>query len=74
MSTEGLLREAVSHQQAGRVREALRLYESILADQPEHPQALNLAGVAHAGMGNSRRAIGLLRKAANVQPGDPEVH
>ena len=46
MRTEDALREAVRHQQAGRVREALRLYEGILADEPANPHALNFAGVA----------------------------
>ena len=43
MSSERALRQAVNHQQAGRVREALRLYENILAAEPEHPHALRRA-------------------------------
>ncbi len=74
MSSDRELRAAVNHQRVGRVREALRLYEVILANEPEHPHALNFAGVAHAQMGNGRRAIELLRKAIDVQPGNPQAH
>lgn len=73
MSTEQRLREAVGHQQAGRANDALEICEIILADQPEHIVALNLAGIAHAQMGNGWRAIELLQRAVNAQPGNPDT-
>lgn len=66
-----LLAEAVAHHQAGRLAEAERLYRRILADQPDHPDALHLLGlVAHA-CGHGDHARQLIGQAVRLRPDAP---
>ncbi len=59
---------ALDHLQAGEPGEALTLYRRVLDLQPDHPEALNLGGVAAFQAGDARRAEKLLRQAVAVHP------
>lgn len=73
-SIRAALDEAIRHHQAGRLIEARRLYERILAADPDHPDALNLLGmIEHAG-GDTTRAIGLVERAIACNPQVPGFH
>lgn len=62
------LQDAVSLHQMGRVGEALPLYQTFLANQPRHPDALNYCGLAMYQLGDANRALGLIEAAIKVEP------
>jgi tetratricopeptide (TPR) repeat protein len=68
------LQTAVAHHQAGRLDEAERLYQRILAEQPGHADALHLLGVATHQRGNHARAIDLIRQAIAIHPAAASYH
>ena len=68
------LQRALPLLQAGRSREALRLYRRVLKIYPDHADALNLSGIATFQLGNVERALKLIRKALAVQPDHVDAH
>jgi len=68
------LREAVAHHQAGRLDQAAALYARVLEAAPDHPDALNLAGVAAAQAEAFVRAEALIRRAVALAPGIAQFH
>ncbi len=68
MELNEILENAFGHHQRGELNEALGLYYQVLELAPEHSQALNLAGVAHAGLGEDEAAIAKLEKATHLYP------
>ena len=70
MSSEAALQEALAHHQAGRLSQAERIYERILASEPRHADALHLLGVAAHQGGEHRRAISLICAAVEAVPGN----
>ncbi|MBF0463044.1 MAG: tetratricopeptide repeat protein [Magnetococcales bacterium] len=68
----GLEQALLAHQQ-GRVAEAIRQYQHLLAHHPHHPAALaNLASL-QAHQGNSAEALALYQKAIQVGAATPEL-
>jgi protein O-GlcNAc transferase len=65
---------AISHHQAGRLREAERLYRRILAAHPQHSQAMHCLGVLAHQMGHNDVAIDLIRRALLLNPNDADCH
>lgn len=59
---------------AGRVREALASYRRALAHDPDHFDALHMAGVAHQQLGATAEAIAHLERATALVPHDPAGH
>ena len=59
----GKLREAVGHQQAGRLAAAKRLYEEVLRIDPNQAVALNLLGMIRVQEGMAGQGLELIRKA-----------
>jgi tetratricopeptide (TPR) repeat protein len=59
---------ALQLHQAGRLQEAERLYRQVLAQQPEHVDALHLLGVTAAQLGRGDVAVDLLRRAIALRP------
>ena len=57
--------------QQGRVREAIVCFQSILADDPEHPDANDAMGRLVIAMGKKKAAIGFFRKAVAAQAQNP---
>lgn len=58
-----LLQEGRTHHQAGRLSEAARLYETVLAQQPEHAEAAHLLGLVAYRLGRLDEACELIRRA-----------
>ncbi|MGA2500518.1 MAG: tetratricopeptide repeat protein [Tepidisphaeraceae bacterium] len=65
---------AVQHHQAGQLPQAEQLYRQILAQQPNHADALHLLGVIARQVGRSDIAVDLIRRAIALKPNDPEAH
>ena len=69
-----LLSQAVGALEAGRPSEAAKLCRQVLKRSPDHPDALNLAGVAAFHLGDAERALKLLRSATARRPEQVESH
>ena len=65
------LQQAFEYHQAGKLAQALPIYEKILAVQPDHADALHLSGVIAHQTGDHERAIGLIHKAIQKRPNNP---
>ena len=68
------LQQAVTLLQAGYARDALRLYRDVLKVEPDHPEALNLGGVATFQLGNAKQGLKLLRAAIVARPDYVDAH
>jgi tetratricopeptide (TPR) repeat protein len=65
---------ALQHHRAGRLPEARQIYEQILFDHPNHSGALlNLAAIFDQ-LGQSARAVELIRRAVSAAPTDAVAH
>jgi tetratricopeptide (TPR) repeat protein len=62
------------HHQQGRLDEADRLYQSVLAQQPGDPDALHLVGVVALQKGDYRRAADQIGQAIARNPGSAAYH
>ena len=65
------LQEALRHHQAGRLRDAARLYQSVLKAHPRNADALHLLGLIAHQDGQHARARTLLARALKERPNDP---
>jgi len=74
MTLQQQLESALSHHQAGRLAEAERICREILAQQPDHAEALNLLGVLAGQMGRLDAALELIRRAIQQNPDFAEAH
>jgi tetratricopeptide (TPR) repeat protein len=63
-----LFLEALAEYQAGRLPQSERLCEQVLAADPNHAEALHLAGIAAFLSGRHQRAVELIRNAIAVNP------
>jgi tetratricopeptide (TPR) repeat protein len=68
------LQIALQHHQHGRLEEAARLYQAILADQPRHVEALHLLGVVAHQKGDHARAVLLIGRAVAGDPNNAIYH
>jgi tetratricopeptide (TPR) repeat protein len=64
---------ALQHHQAGRLYEAQQLYARILAQQPNHADAMHLLGVIAHEVGREKIAVTLIRGAIALNPNLPEA-
>ena len=62
---------ALQHHQAGRLQPAEQLYRQILAQQPQHAEALHLLGVIANQTGHSGEAVNLIGQAIALNPRFP---
>ncbi|MBB6250028.1 tetratricopeptide repeat protein [Nitrospirillum iridis] len=75
MRTVGeVLAVALEHHRAGRLADACALYSSLLAQEPEQPDALHLLGVATAQRGGAVEAEPLIARAIALHPGVADFH
>ncbi|TWB79616.1 tetratricopeptide (TPR) repeat protein [Nitrospirillum amazonense] len=75
MRTVGeVLAVALEHHRAGRLADAGALYSSLLAQEPEQPDALHLLGVATAQAGRAAEAEPLIARAIALRPGVADFH
>ena len=72
--TQRLFAAALSDHQAGRLKEAERLYLKILKADSRHADALHFLGVLNHQMGNSDSAVKLIREAIAQNPWAPAFH
>ncbi len=63
LSIDQAIALALQHHQAGRLKEAEPLYQQVLAQQPNHPDALHYLGVLAHQAGRSDIALDLIGKA-----------
>src|SRR5438270_7043131 len=71
---EQILRIAVEHHQAGQLDAAAQGYEEILASDPNHGDALHLAGCVRYQKDDRDAGIALVRQAIEVNPGLALAH
>ena len=63
-----MLRKGVAHHQAGRLKEAIALYDAILLEAPTHADTLHLRGFATFLSGDAATAVEYLEKAIRQNP------
>jgi predicted O-linked N-acetylglucosamine transferase (SPINDLY family) len=68
IATAGLLAAAFVHHRAGRIREALAVYESILSRDPAHVEALHHAAIATWQTGDAANAVRRMHQALALDP------
>jgi Flp pilus assembly protein TadD len=59
---------ASRHFQAGRLKEAVQIYQQILESHPDHPRALHALGVISFRSGNGEAAFDLIKRAVAIKP------
>ena len=69
-----LLAQAIDHHQAGRLDQALALYDQILSAQPRHHDALYLSGVVAAQRQDFAKAVDSIRQAIKLSSKVPGYH
>jgi predicted TPR repeat methyltransferase len=74
MKTVQTLQSARQHHQACRLPEAQALYDQILGQEPNHPEALQLRGILAAQLGHHDEAADLIGRAIALKPNYPEAH
>jgi tetratricopeptide (TPR) repeat protein len=68
------LSTALRDHQSGRLEQAARIYQGILAQHPDHADALHLLGVVALQQGNPQRAVELIGRAIAVNPSAAAFH
>ena len=72
MATAGdELEQAVRSHQAGDLEAAERLYQAVLAVQPNHPDVLHLLGLVALQSGRLEQAVPWIQRAIAVRPDNP---
>ncbi|MGD0389410.1 MAG: tetratricopeptide repeat protein, partial [Tepidisphaeraceae bacterium] len=66
MTLQEQLESGLSHHQAGRLAEAKRIYRQVLAQQPNHADALHLLGVLAGQTDRLDEAVNLIRQAIAI--------
>jgi tetratricopeptide (TPR) repeat protein len=72
--SSALLQQAREHHQAGRLAEALAMYEQILSTDPQNDQALHLLGLVHFQLKQFTPAAECFRRSIEVNSNVPESH
>jgi tetratricopeptide (TPR) repeat protein len=65
---------ATGHHGAGRLQEAMAIYQQVLAVDPRNADALHLLGVAAHQHGEHQQGIDDVRRAIAIQPANPIFH
>jgi len=73
-SPNQLLQSAIQYHQRGRLAEAEQLYRKVLAQQPDHADALYLLGRLAAQVGRYGIAADLIGQAVALRPDFPEAY
>lgn len=66
-----LMRQALAHHGRGALDDALRLYNEVLAREPDHADALHLSGVVAHQQGRNQEAVALITRAIEMRPRAP---
>jgi len=68
------LREAITHQQSGRILEAEKLYSQILDAEPNNSTALHFLGLIYSQRGQLDDAINLIQRAISYDKRNPHIY
>lgn len=68
ITIDQVIQIAQQHHQAGRLAEAEKIYRQVLAQEPNHAQALNLLGLLAGQVGRADAALELIRRAIQIEP------
>lgn len=63
-----VLQMAIKAHQSGKIMDAVRLYQSILAEEPNQADALHYLGMAQHQLGSNEEAIVLIKRAIDKAP------
>ena len=74
MTVQQQFESGVSHHQAGRLAEAERIYRQVLAQQPNHADALHMLGMLAGQTGQLDAAEDLIRRAIRLKPDYAEAY
>ena len=74
MNLQDEIDRALTEHSAGRLAEAEAIYRKILSENPKHPPALHLLGVALSQQGNKRAAAEFINRAIAINPRVPDFH
>jgi len=69
-----LMQLAVSHHTSGRLQDAYRLYQTVLAAEPRHSFALSQFGILCHQLGDYQAAVAALQKAVAADKTNPVAH
>jgi tetratricopeptide (TPR) repeat protein len=72
--SENSVQDAFEHHKAGRYADAARVYEELLARDPDDVGALHLFGVMHQQCGYPARAVEMIGRAIALRPGVASFH
>jgi tetratricopeptide (TPR) repeat protein len=74
MIIDEAMQAAVRHHESGRLYDAEQMYRNVLAQMPEHPDALHLLGLIARRAGQLDAAQDLIRRAIAIDPAMPAYH
>jgi predicted O-linked N-acetylglucosamine transferase (SPINDLY family) len=72
--TTGLLAQAIHHQRRGELNRASQLFRSLLANAPEHFEALHSLGIVALQSGRAEQAYLLFKRAVRLSDQEPGYH
>jgi tetratricopeptide (TPR) repeat protein/SAM-dependent methyltransferase len=70
-SIADLMHQATARHSRGELEDALRVYARVLAQEPEHSEALHLTGVVAHQQGRNEEAVALIARAITSRPRAP---
>jgi Flp pilus assembly protein TadD len=73
-TTTDTFAQAQALHRAGRVAEAVAIYQQVLAAEPVHAEALGLLGVAYRALGRRQEAVASLKQSVRLNPQQAEAH
>ena len=68
-----IIAEALAKHRAGDLASAAAAYDAVLAQAPDHAEALHLKGILSGQEGRPEEALGLLDRAVGLAPDDPRI-
>lgn len=71
---QSLFQRALPLHQTGRIADAEALYHEILQKQPDHEEATHLLGLVKFQQGDYQKAIALITRAVEIDPGFAAAH
>ncbi len=74
VSVRDLLIKALEFARAGRLKDAGRICKIVLTEVPDHPEALQMAGVVAHQSGNYQNAVEFLAKSIALKPDDAAAY
>jgi tetratricopeptide (TPR) repeat protein len=74
MTIDQAMRIALQNHQAGRLAEAERIYRQVLAQVPDHWDALHFLGVLAAQLGHNQAAVDLISRSLQLKPDCAEAY